>query len=290
MKNIFIILLVIFMANPMFAQDLIVTNEHDSIHCKITKVKADYIYFTFKHKDEIRSTLLPLSNVITHQYDFYPASEVLNEVVMKNDNYQHVRIALNGGFSYHTARVAGSVPDDFRDYVNQLKSGLHFGGDLTYYFTEPLGLGMKYLLYKTSNSLDGIYLEDEYGNRRYGIMSDDLTISFLGPTFSTRLFSHDKKGAFLLNTSIGYMGYSNNKVIVDNYKMTGSTLGLAFDFGYDVGLTDNLSLGFQLSYISGTLFEYDWNDGVTTETIKLDINSYESLNRIDVSIGLRLTL
>jgi hypothetical protein len=287
MRKLLILAVLIFVSNSIFSQDLIVTNEGDSINCKITKVKTDNIYFTFKHRDEIRSTLLPVSSIKTHQIDYFQTSEVPKDKVVGYENYQHFRIALNGGFSYQTAKVAESVPSDFKDYISELKSGYHFGGDLTYYFTEPLGFGFKYYLFKSSNSLDNIYLEDTDGNRTYGKMSDDLTISFIGPTFSTRLLSHDKKNAFLMNLSLGYMGYTNDKVIIDEYKMTGSTMGFLFDIGYDVGLSENLSLGFQISFLIGTLFEYDWNDGSTTETIDLEEGEYESLNRIDFSIGLR---
>ena len=287
MRKLLILAAFIFFSNSIFSQDLIVTNDGDSINCKITKVKTDNIYFTFKHKDEIRSTLLPISNIKTHQFAYFQTSEVPKEKVVGYENYQHFRIAINGGYSYQTAKVAESVPSDFKDYIRELKSGYHFGGDLTYYFTEPLGFGVKYYLFKSSNSIDNIYLEDTDGNRTYGKMSDDLTISFIGPTFSTRLLSHDKKNAFLMNLSLGYMGYSNDKVIIDKYKMTGSTMGLSFDIGYDIGLSEKLSLGFQLSFLSGTLFEYDWNDGSTTETIDLEEGEYESLNRIDCSVGLR---
>jgi len=289
MRKLLILGILIFVSNSIFSQDLIVTNDGDSINCKITKVKTDNIYFTFKHKDEIRSTLLPVSNIKTHQFDYFQTSEVPKDKVVGYKNYQHFRIAINGGYSYQTAKVAESVPSDFKDYIRELKSGYHFGGDLTYYFTEPLGFGFKYYLFKSSNSLDNIYLEDTNGNRTYGKMSDDLTISFIGPTFSTRLLSHDKKNAFLMNLSLGYMGYSNDKVIIDKYKMTGSTMGLSFDIGYDIELSENLSLGFQISYLTGTLFEYDWNDGIKTETIKLEKGEYESLNRIDFSVGLRFS-
>jgi hypothetical protein len=230
-----------------------------------------------------------VSNIKTHHFDYYQTSEVPKDKVVGYENYQHFRIAINGGYSYQTAKVAESVPSDFKDYISELKSGYHFGGELTYYFTEPLGFGLKYYLFKSSNSLDNIYLEDTDGNRTYGKMSDDLTISFIGPSFSTRLLSHDKKNAFLMNLSLGYMGYSNDKVIIDKYKMTGSTMGLSFDIGYDIGLSENLSLGFQISYLTGTLFEYDWNDGIKTETIKLEKGEYESLNRIDFSVGLRFS-
>ena len=287
MKNIFLTTLLIFIANSVYSQDLILTNGGDSINCKITSVETDNIYFTFKYNEEIRTTLLPLSNVKTHQFDFYQTSEVPEEKVPAYGDYQHFRVALNGGYSYQTAKVAESVPNDFKDYIKKLKSGYHFTGDITYYFAEPLGFGLKYYLFKSSNSLDNIYLEDTDGNRTYGKMSDDLTISFIGPSFSTRILSHDKSNVFLMNMSIGYIDYSNDKVVIDRYKMTGSTLGLSFDIGYDIGLSDNISLGFQISFLSGTLFRYDWNDGTTTETIDLEEGEYESVNRIDFSAGLR---
>jgi hypothetical protein len=83
------------------------------------------------------------------------------------------------------------------------------------------------------------------------------------------------------------MGYSNDKVLIDKYKLNGSTLRLSLDISYDIGLSDNLSLGFQISYLKGTLLKYKLNHGSTTETIDLDEGEYESLNRIDFSVGLR---
>ena len=287
MRKSLIFAVLFFISNSIFSQDLIVTKQGDSINCKITKVKTDNIYFTFKHKDEIRSTLLPLSSIETHHFDYFQTGEVTKGQVVGYENYQHFRFALNGGFSYRTARVSEAIPSDFRDYTGKLKSGYHFGGDLTYYFTETLGFGFKYYLFKSSNSMDNIYLEDIDGNRIYGKMSDDLTISFIGPTFSTRLLNHNKKNAFLSNVSLGYMGYSNDKVLIDKYKLNGSTLGLSLDISYDIGLSDNLSLGFQISYLKGTLLKYKLNHGSTTETIDLDEGEYESLNRIDFSVGLR---
>jgi hypothetical protein len=273
--------------NGAYAQDLIVTHEGDSLNCKITKIKKDHIYFTFSYKNEIRSTLLPISNVRFHQYNYYQTTEVPKEKVVGYSNYQHFRIALNGGFSYQIAKVAEDVPRDFKDYVKDLKSGYHIGGDITYYISEPLGFGIKYYLFKSSNSLDNVYAYDNYGNITYGKMSDDVTTSFIGPTFSVRLFNHKKTNAFLMNLSLGYMGYSDDKVLIDPYKITGSTLGFAFDVGYDIGLSKHLSLGFQISCITGTLFEYKLDDGVTSTTIKLEKDKYESLNRLDFSVGLR---
>jgi hypothetical protein len=285
MKNIFFLFFFAFIMNSIKSQDLIVTQEDDSLNCKITKVKSDNIYFTFIHQDEIRSTLLPVSQVKSHQFDFFQTSEVPKNKVIGFENYQKFRLALIGGFSYQTAKVSENIPEAFRDYVKELKSGYHFGGDISYYFMETMGFGAKYCMFKSSNSED-IYLQDMLGNRTYGKMSDDVSLVYIGPSFSTRLLNHDKSNAFFTNLSLGYMAYSNDKVMIDNYTMTGNTLGFAIDIGYDIGLSEKLSLGFQLSMISGSLFKFEWDDGNTIKTIELEEGQYESLNRIDFSIGL----
>lgn len=289
MKKSLVVVALFFFTSYIYSQDLIVTSEGDSLNCRITKIKPDNIYFTFKHKDEIRNTLLPVSTIKDYKINYYSKSEVPKEKIVGYENYQHFRIGLNTGYSYQTARIHESVPGDFKNYVKDLKSGCHFGFDLTYYFSEPLGVGFKYFMFQSSNSMDNIYIEDSTGVRQYGKMSDELKISFIGPMFSTRLLNHDKKNALLMNLAIGYMGYTNNKVIINNYKMTGNTVGLAFEMGYDIGLSENLSLGFQISMIAGTLFEYDWYDGNNTETIKLKEGEYESLSRVDFSVGLRFS-
>jgi hypothetical protein len=287
MKRTIIFILLVFLANSLNSQDLIVTNEGDSINCKITGLKKDHIYFSFKHKDEIRSTLLSVKDIKEHQFNYFKETEVPDDKVIGFVNDERLRIAINGGYSYQTAKIADGVPADFRNYVKELKSGYHFSADFSYFFSESMGFGLKYCLFKTSNSLDNIYIEDNDGFRIYGKMSDDLNISFIGPSFSTKMSNQSNGNTFIINFSLGYIGYSNDKVIISNYKMTGSTLGLALDIGYDIKLSRNFSLGFQISSITGALSEFDWNDGTTTETIKLEKGKYESLNRLDFSVGLR---
>lgn len=287
MRTIFAFLVLAFFSQVVLSQDLIVTTSGDSINCKITKVKDENIYFTFKHKDEIRNTLLPLANVKNHVNYFFQKSEVPKDKVFTKQNFEHFRLAINGGLGYETARIGDGVPSDFKDYARQLKSGYVFGGNLTYYFSEVLGVGIKYSQFNSSNNLDNIYVDDGQGVRKYGRMSDDLSISFIGPTFSTRLFNGDKSRAFVFSLGLGYMGYSDNKVILDNYKMTGSTMGISYDIGYDFEVSKKAILGVQLSLISGTLFRYKWDDGTSVQTIKLQNDEYEGLSRIDLTVGLR---
>lgn len=271
----------------LFSQDLIVTNEGDSLNCRITKIKTDNIYFTFKHKDEIRSTLLPLNQVKFHQYNYYQTSVVPADKVVGNEIYPHFRAAINGGWSYRVAKLADNIPSDFERYMKDLKSGYHYGLDLSYYFSEQLGIGLKYYVYKSKNSIDDIYVTRPDGSTQNGKMSDDISIDFIGPFFSTRLLNATKKNSLILNLGIGYMGYKDKTVLITDYTIKGNTLGLCWDIGYDIGISENLAIGFQFSYMIGTLTKYELFDGTKTETIKLEKDNYESLSRIDLSIGLR---
>lgn len=289
MKRVIVLIFVSFVSLTIFSQDLIVTNEGDSINCRITKVKSDNIYFIFKYKLEIRSTLLPLSKIKTHQFNYYPKSEIPKDWNTGIGNFKHFQIALDGGLSYETAKIDESISDDFKNYYKELKSGFNIGGSIVYYFTESLGVGIRYHRFMTSNSIDNIYIEDQYGNRRYGKLSDDVRISFYGPSFSTRLINGNKQNAFFLNYSVGYMDYNDDAVIIDPYKITGGAIGMDMDIGYDIGISENFLLGFQVSLISGVLTKYRLDDGNTIRTINLEKGSYESLYRIDFSIVLKFT-
>jgi hypothetical protein len=286
-KHFFVIISVMIFSISIQAQDLIVTNEGDSLNCKISKIKGDNMYFTFKYKDEIRSTLLPLVQVKFHQYNYYQISEVPADNVVGNEIYPHIRVAINGGWSYRVAKLADNIPSDFKQYMKGLKSGYHYGLDLSYFFSEQLGFGLKYYNYKSKDEINNVYVTPPGGPTQYGKMSDNISINFIGPIFSTRLLNADKKNSFLFNLGIGYMGYKDKAVLISDYTLKGNTLGLCWDIGYDIGLSENFAIGFQFSYMIGTLTQYKFSDGVNTETIKLVNDNYESLSRIDLSIGLR---
>lgn len=287
MKFLLLTLLSLFSVSLSYSQDLIVTIDGDSINCKITKLNAENIFFTFKHGDEIRNTLLPTSKVAHHQIDYYIISDVPKEKLESYKDYPQFRIALSGGLSYMTGKISDKVPSDFRDYIKELKSGYHFGGEASFFFSESLGFGAKYSVFKSSHNLNNIYVEDVDGNITYGKMSDAIKISFIGPSFSVRVLNHNKMNALIFSMAIGYLDYVNDKVLIESFKMTGNTVGFGVDIGYDIGLSENLALGLQVSLLTGTLSEYEFNDGTNKQTIKLDDGEYENVSRFDLSVGLR---
>ena len=135
------------------AQDLLVTVEGDSLNCKITKIKGDYIYFTFSHQGEIRNTLLSQSQVKKYQYNFHATSDIQpHQITGYKPEFPHWRLAVNGGWSYRLAPIADGFTSVEKEYLKGLKSGFAFSCDATYFFGEMFGVGMKYDLFKSSNS------------------------------------------------------------------------------------------------------------------------------------------
>ena len=97
MKKIFVFGISLFaIICNLQAQDLIVTNNGDSINCKITNITKEYVHFTFKYKEEIRNTLLPVDQIATQQKKYFSVAEVPANYTLKNI-YPHFRIAIDGG-------------------------------------------------------------------------------------------------------------------------------------------------------------------------------------------------
>jgi hypothetical protein len=227
--------------------------------------------------------LLLVIVLLVCNFGLYAQQQEQNESVNK---LPRLRIAAGGGWSYRTGRVSDQIPSDFRTYTKELKSGWHYQFDINYYLSERLGLGLKYSNYTAKNEISSIYIVQNDGTTTFGKMSDDIRIQFFGPMLSTRLLMPNNN-SFLFNLSLGYMTYKDEAVMVTPFTITGETLGIGWDIGYDLMTTPNLAVGVQLSFIIGTLIEYEVSDGITTHTVKPEKESYENLSRIDLSLGIR---
>lgn len=287
MKQPLILTIFLLITLNLFSQDLIVTRENDSINCKITKIKNDHIYFTFIQKGEVRNTLISLANLTGYYYNHYSEYKLTPNDIVNYSDFQKLRIAVNTGISNRTAKVPSNLPSEFVNYINGLKRGYHFGFTGHYYISDFLGFGLNFSRSKSSNQMDNIYIEDIFGNRRYGVMSDDIAITFMGPSLSTRISSNQNNNAFLMSLSIGYLGYNNDAMLVDPLNIYGYSAGVALDVGYDIELKNDFALGFQISAILGMLDQIEVTQNGLTEVVSFPTGENENLARIDFTIGLR---
>ncbi|AEM71170.1 hypothetical protein Murru_2131 [Allomuricauda ruestringensis DSM 13258] len=282
MKNLYIILIIPFVCQFGFSQDLIVTTSNDSINCKITKVKRDQIFFVFKKNSEVQSTLIPLKNVASYRYDFYEEPNISKDEIPGSNKNSGFRIGVNAGYSYDPGKDYDSGSSELNNYFDKLRSGYHIEGSTIYLFDEYFGLGVRYSYYNANNELIGAFEDPSI------VYRDDITVNFIGPQFSLRFLNQSKKNAFFLNSSIGYLSYKNEQDYSNPVKITGNAIGFVSEVGYDIGIAENWSLGLQIGITAGRVKKVTFDDGTSTEEIELPKNQRpQGSGRIDFGMGLR---
>lgn len=276
MNKLYLLLIVtIFGIQRLHAQDLIVTTKGDSINCHITLKTFENIRFRVKHENETRLTALPLDEISSYQYNFYPGTVIKKVKKIRNHDYQHWRLAANAGVSQHVARTAPNLSYEENQQAEGLKRGKNLGAECHYFLSEPFGIGIKYVNFHSMA---------DYSTQTY-VSSAKLSIHFIGPGAIYRLKNAGGKNAFLFNLSPGYVDYQLNK------SYHGKNVGWMGGISYDRKISDLFSLGLQLSYLSCQLKEIEFTSADNYKyTYKLRKGSYESLHRLDFSVGFRFNL
>jgi hypothetical protein len=279
MKKYGMILLVVMLQQLMVsAQDLIVTTDGEEINCKITQIKGDYVYFNYYYQNELRRTLIHKTDVDFYEYNYFNDSAVqYNQTDNYKPDFPRWWISVNSGVGIRTNPLYDDFNDFEKQFYNNLKYGLNIGLNINYYFNKLLGVGLKSDLFRSSNAITDFKEND--------------IIGFVGPSFNMRVFDRTYTHCFFWDYSIGYMGYHVKRQSSGEFdKMTGGTLGLAWEIGYDVAFSRKWSTGIQLSYFSGALKKVNHTYNGVTNTIELEKDNYEGLNRLNISIAIRFNL
>jgi len=217
-----------------------------------------------------------------------------NEPVYANSaNYKSPQksgflLTANVGPSFRVASSPDGLTSEQKDYFKKLKSGLSY--DVTAYYVKDgkAGYGVKYNVYKSSGTIyDQKITLGDGSTSIQGDFSDDITISFIGPSFLLTEDQHARVGEANLEIALGYMGYQNKSGVAGfPVKITGGNLGMIGGMGYHFRITPHFLVGPQVSFVGGVLkkLKYEYADG-STWTDNLDKDDYENLWRIDLAIG-----
>ena len=281
MKGLSFIILILLVGQVAFSQDLVVTRTDDSLNCKITEIKPDYLFFTLMYNGEVKKSVLPITDVKIFQKNFYYQAELPLEYLIGGE-YSKFRFAIKGGYSYLLAKTPPNIGSDAEAYFKSLKSGFHFGGDINYFFNKTFGIGLKFSVFKTKASGQNLLFDDGQGGTFSADISEDRTDFLIGPSFVVRVLAPLTKNAFIAGASMGYFSYNDN-LIVGNIPVIikGNTLGMVLDLGYDLRLSDDFSLLLAMSVTIGGLTTATING----QTIELPEGEIESMSRIDLSVG-----
>ncbi len=165
-----------------------------------------------------------------------------------------------------------------------------YGADATWFFNEFMGVGIRYKAFSASNGTT-VTITDDNGYSTSGKMKDNIQIAFIGPMYCTRFTSGNGLHTFTADIGVGYVNYRDKGMIIKNMKLTGGTLGLLYNIGYDYALNKMWSIGVNLSSIEGTLTTLTLEqNGVKTSQTTLDKDKQENISHIDLSFTLKLNL
>lgn len=287
MKRVFILLLIAFSPLNAFCQDLIVTIGGDTLNCRISRVSSENVYFTFRHDWDITDSVLSISKIKTKQLNYFSRSEIPKDWNSGIGKFRSFQLSIDGGLSLRIGRLAENIPKELIDYYNNLKFGYHIGASAFYFLNDRTGIGLKYQCFLSANSIDNVHYIDLNGYSHFGNLRDKLNITFVGPSYSTRYPFGKGENAFFTNYFAGPIFFRDDALLNQAlYKITGASIGFGIEGGYDIEISQNFLIGFQASLLGGVIKSVKVDNGIV-QSINLEKGSYESLYRIDFSIGIR---
>lgn len=194
-----------------------------------------------------------------------------------------VRIAVDGGYGRRLARYQSTGNDLVDNHNKRLFGGLEYGGELTYYFGDSFGVGVKY---SDLHSLSKDAVQNDAGQT--GMYSEAVDIMFVGPMMSSRLVNASGNGIFMLNYGLGYVGYDDSgRVITEQISVKGAALGYCLELGYDLKLMNNIFLGASIGAITGVMNRYTLTTDGHSQQVTLGKDERESLLHGYLTLGLR---
>lgn len=274
-------------------QDLIVTTQGDSIHCAITGVTPDRLYFTVQMEDYRRPDSLPRKQVAMYKRDgYFPV--ILGSADPQQG--QEPRTSEHGwlmsgsfGYSHRTASTHSDLPQELKDYVDGLRPGLHASGSLHYFITPGLALGAQYNGFFGSKNSMPVAVKLQDGTIVQGMMADDVRLRYLGPDLLFRPLPTGATTPFLA-LSVGRLVYEDRATFINNFTVTGKALAFNVRAGLDCAIGEKLSAGITAGYFACRLNRFEVDAGSQKAGFTLPDRSEESVDRVDLGLILRVRL
>ncbi|MDR0661598.1 MAG: hypothetical protein LBG19_12615 [Prevotellaceae bacterium] len=200
--------------------------------------------------------------------------------VIEQKDYSKFRISAGMGGGYRIDKVSDRLSPGEKDHVKKMKWGMNVEIDGEYYVSESIGIGFASSWFRSAATLT----VNESGIS--SSIKDRINLFYLVPKI---IFGGYKDQGWFVNASLGYLGYYQKlKGEKSSNKLTGGTLGGVYGFGYNISMTESISLFFKLSFTSGVLSKLTLTTGNSKkETIDFPKDEKEGLNRISLTVGVR---
>ena len=278
------------------SQDKIITKINDTIDCKITKITRNTIYFDMFTRGVKTAGSLPLNNVVNYTISATGTTEKPESFI--RNSFERLRLGINGGAGYLLASSEkaeeylanqGLETSKAKSYYRNMKTGWNANADLTFMITPDFGAGFKYKFFYTSGSVEGFFDHQDGVHLLYTTYGERIFVNYYAPMVYYQQFLNAAE-TYRVTTaySFGLTAYRNEAEYLNGYVLlTGKNFGTDASIGLEYFITDNLSVGGELSAFYSILRKVKISDGTNTRTMDLDKENYENLSRLELSIGIR---
>ncbi|MFK5857567.1 MAG: hypothetical protein QM503_15670 [Bacteroidota bacterium] len=259
-------------------KEYILSKEDVLKRVRINQFVNDKIIFSFLGKS--RSTILEqnkksIAGIFFHDYN---AKKVKKPPVVKQPKIakkltdKKYTFDINAGFGYMlNSERAFSLPNENDEYLNKLRKGFSFDANLRLFITKGFGVGIRYNYFHTSNSMENT-------------LSENINIMFVGGTIFHNLPIMGDKGIFNVDLSIGFLRKTDDFEINNKqYSLTGSAPGVYVSAGLEYFVMKNITVGFSLGLLGGSLEKTNVNS-----TYDLIMDKPDSLNRFDGMVKIKV--
>jgi len=324
LKRVRIIAVLMFISlRIMNGQDRIITIQNDTIHCRIVSISSTNIQYEQRIEGYTIGKFIPIEQVLTYlrrsQQGEINTFEQTGSNAPKPEHRWVIGVYPGGGSilastaNDENEMIAMGIPKSQAvDYNKKLKQGWSIGSDIHYMFSDYFGLGAKYSLFTSSVQKD---FTIQINNMSVSMipefacvgMNERMYIHYAGPSVIFRQWLDDNRTFQLTEMlSAGYVHYRDETRMDPNQytflyypNMYGAPvaiyniLGESNTWGANVGLSVEyfpvpwLSVGVNAGFMYARLTKVDISTKETKQTVELDKKDYQSLARLDYSLGIR---
>jgi len=276
------------MSFQLKAQDLIVTIFQDSIHCKVDKTTDTFIYYRTRKTKRNTSDIISRKEVFEVIYNF----EDQNIPASRLRDYEQFEVygAFTG--SRLLSEIPRSLPNEFSEYLDQLKWGIGYSAGLNFKFAEKYGVGFLFAQTEFNNSVDVM----QVGTSVTGTLSDEIRMTYVALGFVLSGTAESTQTFFQLNTGLGFLYYLNEARTIYPFRVQGSSLGghLLGSANFSLGSGVYIPVQFGLKGFSVRSLDLSFPSDLPDEFregISLEVMSNEPIMvlRLELSIGLLIS-
>lgn len=280
------------------AQDLVVTQDGDSLNGKIIRSTQQSLYFDYKEDGVVKNVVFPVSEIKTVKYNYYAGSTGSVYTVEKSGNgrkkfiYDSNARKFKIGVDYNFAKlIYKSDPNQnevARDYEKKFKTGSAFTANVMFTISESSSIGLYLSRFKTSEELNNVLIGFPDGSTARGKVSDDVRQTFVGATYASS-FRYSKKCHLYLHAGIGYLDYLNEFTYIADFTLEGGTVALLLDLELELFAGEGFAYYFHCSVMRGSLKEVDLTDPSNrTQVIKFDKENRLPVSTLNLGIGINI--